>query len=784
MNYDKKCQLKRRGIWVTGLLIILLSVVPFWVFMANEIEPVQRNYITHPDSIAAHHILAGSSDGYQTYSKISPHTGKLYYRYHDTAMATMDEYAGYEAIHPMNFPRARGQFEGENGAPWRLYTNRRLYIDSGFIHWETRRDTLVNMRYTTSPWEAHLWDINYIVFTGPVTAGPALQGLFGGLLQLRSIEGLEYLDTSNVTDMFELFDGTWNLQDLDITMLDTGNVIDMSWMFFTSGATVNLSGIDTGNVRYMRGMFGSSQPSAATLRSATVIGLSDLNVKNVTDMSYMFLRSVIEDIDLSGWDTDSVIYMTRMFYDMAFLHNLNLSNFGGNVQCVERLFNRAGHREYGLDLVLTNFCTRNITDMSHLFEAAHIASMDLSSLDTSNVTNMMNMFAFTRASSLDLSGIYTGSVTNMSRMFWGSRNDDYQALTSLDLSGLNTSSVTDMSGMFADLHYLTTVDLSGFDTRNVTTMAHMFSGATGFTRLDLSNFDTRNVVDMQSMFQNASGLLYLDISGFDTRNVTYMWGMLFTGAPCPEAVPGIPRFVPVRQLTLGQHFYLPLSERLRGNPPFLEPVPENANYTGRWQNVGTGTAERPLGRYALASWELQRALDGTLTADTWVWQSTDYEVYPPPTPEPTPTPMPVSTPTPQPTPIPSPTSTPAPVSTPTPAPESTPTPTPQPTITPQPATPNPQPTPTPQPSTPSPQPPTITPPPSTPPPSNVIPGNVTGSGRISAADVGMLRAYLAGFPVDIIREAADVNGDGQISAADLGLIRAYLAGFPVVLQGQ
>ena len=63
----------------------------------------------------------------------------------------------------------------------------------------------------------------------------------------------------------------------------------------------------------------------------------------------------------------------------------------------------------------------------------------------------------------------------------------------------------------------------------------------------------------------------------------------------------------------------------------------------------------------------------------------------------------------------------------------------------------------------------------------IIPGNVTGSGRVTAADVAMLRAYLAGYPVDIIREAADVNGDGFITAADVALIRAYLAGYPVTL---
>ena len=61
----------------------------------------------------------------------------------------------------------------------------------------------------------------------------------------------------------------------------------------------------------------------------------------------------------------------------------------------------------------------------------------------------------------------------------------------------------------------------------------------------------------------------------------------------------------------------------------------------------------------------------------------------------------------------------------------------------------------------------------------IILGNVTGSGTVSAADVARLRAYLAGYSVEIIREAADVNGDGRITAADVALIRAYLAGYNV-----
>jgi len=69
-------------------------------------------------------------------------------------------------------------------------------------------------------------------------------------------------------------------------------------------------------------------------------------------------------------------------------------------------------------------------------------------------------------------------------------------------------------------------------------------------------------------------------------------------------------------------------------------------------------------------------------------------------------------------------------------------------------------------------------------PPDFIPGDVNGDGQVTAADVAMLRAYLAGFPVIICMYAADVNGDGQVTAADVALIRAYLAGFPVILGQQ
>jgi len=63
-----------------------------------------------------------------------------------------------------------------------------------------------------------------------------------------------------------------------------------------------------------------------------------------------------------------------------------------------------------------------------------------------------------------------------------------------------------------------------------------------------------------------------------------------------------------------------------------------------------------------------------------------------------------------------------------------------------------------------------------------IAGDVDGSGSVGAADVVILRRYLAGWPgVTINESAADVNGDSIVGAADVIVLRRYLAGWPGVV---
>ena len=205
-------------------------------------------------------------------------------------------------------------------------------------------------------------------------------------------------------------------------------------------------------------------------------------------------HSVLEDLNLSIFNTSNVINMNFMFYMCKSLTSLDLSSFN----------------------------TSKVTDMSSMFyRCLSLTNLDLSSFNTSKVTNMESMFSNCYAlKNLNLGNFNSSKVTNMMNMFKGC-----SSLTNLDLNGFNTSKVTDMGYMFSDCSSLTSLDLSSFNTSQVTNMSNMFSDCSSLTSLDLSNFNTSKVTDMRFMFSICSSLTTLDLSSFNTSNVTNMYRM-------------------------------------------------------------------------------------------------------------------------------------------------------------------------------------------------------------------------------------------------------------------
>ena len=107
-------------------------------------------------------------------------------------------------------------------------------------------------------------------------------------------------DTSNVTNMANMFCGSDELNHLDISNWDTSNVTNMSLMFCGCKkiSCLDVSKWDTSKVTDMNGMFGNCV-------SLTSLDLSKWDTSKVTDMNYMFTLCNFDILDISNFDSSS-----------------------------------------------------------------------------------------------------------------------------------------------------------------------------------------------------------------------------------------------------------------------------------------------------------------------------------------------------------------------------------------------------------------------------------------------------------------------------------------------
>ena len=153
---------------------------------------------------------------------------------------------------------------------------------------------------------------------------------------LAKIEGIENLNTVNVTNINAMFYACSDLTSLDLSKFDTQKVTDMSYMF--SGCykltLLNLSKFNTQNVTGMYGMFSGCS-------GLTSLDLSNFNTQNVKGMTHMFYAcSGLTSLDLPKFDTQKVADMSDMFSGCYKLTSLDLSKFNTqNVTYMSDMFN-------------------------------------------------------------------------------------------------------------------------------------------------------------------------------------------------------------------------------------------------------------------------------------------------------------------------------------------------------------------------------------------------------------------------------------------------------------
>ena len=369
----------------------------------------------------------------------------------------------------------------------------------------------------------------------------SLYKFFANLTKLKTITGLEYLNTEKVTNMSYMFFNCSSLTSLDVTHFNTAKVTNMNRLFAycSSLTSLDVTHFNTAKVTNMNSMF-------ECCSSLTSLDVTYFNTANVTGMNNMFYScSALTTIYASdNFVTDKVEYSYNMFYDCTSLKGTTLEYVASKTDHNYANCGTDGYFTPGCGYAEFDNATGTLTFRYKGVKPEGAYDLNVGITDPGWRTHKNEIkkvvfdasFANARPTScyywfyecknlVNIEGIEnlnTEKVTNMALMF-ASCSD----LTSLDVTKFNTANVTTLMSMFSNCSSLKSLDVTNFDTRNVTNMFYMFNNCSGLTSLDVTKFNTAKVRNMYSMFMNCSGLKSLDVTNFDTGNVISMAYMFY-----------------------------------------------------------------------------------------------------------------------------------------------------------------------------------------------------------------------------------------------------------------
>ena len=382
-------------------------------------------------------------------------------------------------------------------------------------------------------WLAYKSEIETVVIDSSfVYARPTdCQSWFREMINLKSIQGMEYLNTSEVTNMSNMFSHCSSLTDLNLQELQTANVTDMSRMFSHCSqlAVIDVSSFETEKVTDMSSMF----YACSALKS--IYACNTFVVPTTCTGTNMFYGCVgLEGYSDSKVDTTYAKYTTLGGYFthiseepeawVLFDETTGTLSFRYDKK---RILAQTTKKYLLTDVDET---TADLVDPSMVTPAWHkhakdvlLVKFDKNFSDVRPTTCSFWFHGMNHLKSIQgMEYLNTSEVTAMAWMFVGC---DSLSEISRTLTNLSTAKVTNMKGMFAECKLLTDLDLTSFNTENVTTMADMFNGCLSLKSVNLTRFNTARVTDMSNMFFNCNALDTLNLSNFNTSNVERMDGM-------------------------------------------------------------------------------------------------------------------------------------------------------------------------------------------------------------------------------------------------------------------
>ena len=399
--------------------------------------------------------------------------------------------------------------------PWVKYADGTLTFRCGYKKILGKNEYALNSGEEKPAWETNKINISQVVFEASfANARPtSCYAWFQEFFNLKQIEGIENLNTENVTSMSNMFKACSDLAELDVTHFNTANVKNMSNMFGNCSrlTSLDVTNFNTANVTDMSYMF-------MYCNNLKEIYVSDRFITDsVTNSGDMFFRcsSLSGDID---WTSDKATDKTYAKTDGGYFRDKAYDNRPWVKYADGTLTFRCGYKrtlgenEYALNSGenLPKWYVNNTNTNLVVFDASFANARPTSCYAWFRHSKNLTQIA-------GIENLNTANVTNMREMFNGCSN-----LVKLDVTNFNTEKVTTMLGMFYDCSNLTELDVTHFNTAKVTTMFGMFGGCSNLAELDVTHFNTANVTNMFDMFYACKSLTTIYVSDkFVINNESY-----------------------------------------------------------------------------------------------------------------------------------------------------------------------------------------------------------------------------------------------------------------------
>ncbi len=360
-----------------------------WYSDDNKEVPVLRQY--NPNEFANNHNFTTSSDENDNLVKAGwKAEGVAWYGVASSTYSTKQAFAVYSADdQSINFykrttvPTQGSKFEGKTATQVFTgienmpgFTSNKGKVE-GIPGWSDLYETVKTVTIV----DEGIQPVNMDFWFGVSSSTRNSSGV-NILSELKQVNGLSKIDTSQTTSMFGVFHSAERLEAIDVSSWNTSKVENMSSMFGDCATVteLDLSNFNTSKVKDMSGMFSASRNLKA------IKGTDSWDVSNVESMEYMFEQCLLlEDLDLSRWNVSNVTNMGGMFSYCPTLKTLDVSNWD----------------------------TSNVADMSSMFGfCENLTELDLSKWNTSNVEDMQRMFYFCKKLTTDCSMWNVSKVTS------------------------------------------------------------------------------------------------------------------------------------------------------------------------------------------------------------------------------------------------------------------------------------------------------------------------------------------------------------------------------------